>query len=77
MCHGPFYYRGIFWRRVPRTVIRLKRLHTFAANRYCDSQTPGAAKFWHAFMVACTKTEWTDEFNRELWDAVFKREKNQ
>jgi len=58
MCGLPMASMG--YRRVTRQYMRLKRVHDYAANRFMDAHSVGAAKFWRATMKACVyrRKEW-------------------
>lgn len=62
MCLNIPEYR-IGWARVRRPVVRLKRLHAYAAIRWADAQTPAAMRFWKAIMDSCIRHEYE-------WQAV-------
>jgi hypothetical protein len=69
MCPGPFPL-GPGVRRVPRNVIRMRRVHAFAANRYAEATTARSVRFWHGVMNACVRVEWDIEPAPEYWELI-------
>jgi hypothetical protein len=57
MCPPHFANYRLGYCRVSRPVVRRKRIHAFAAERWADAKSPAAMRFWKRVMDACIDEE--------------------